>query len=117
MKHVQALALLAALSTSAAIAEEQSGDMSEGMGLIERGAMMFFRGLADEIEPDMDKMMEELEPALRGLADNIEPAFRELADMVGEMNMYHPPERMPNGDIILRRKTPLPSDPSGDIEL
>ena len=117
MKQLYACAVIGALMSGPAFAEEQSGDLSEGLGLMERGALMFFRGLTDEIEPELDKMMDELQPALRGLAENIEPAFRELADMIGEMNQYHPPERLPNGDIILRRKQPLPDEPSGDIEL
>jgi len=31
--------------------------------------------------------------------------------MIGDIDAYHPPEMLPNGDIILRRKTPLERGP------
>jgi hypothetical protein len=33
------------------------------------------------------------------------------------LNDYHPPEMMPNGDIILRHKLPAEMTPAPEIEL
>jgi len=74
--------------------------VDEGMDLIERGAEQFLRGLMDEIRPRLER----IEPELRGLADDLAPMFAELARLIDEIDAYHPPERLPNGDIILRRK-------------
>lgn len=127
---------------------EAPGDMREGMGLVEEGLMLFFRGLVQEMEPALEDMAREMEPALKGFAEEMEPAMRrfveemgprlsQLAELMGEMDDYHPPEKLPNGDIILRRKAPgeteperrdrpppgrlppghPPIDPEGEIEL
>jgi hypothetical protein len=39
--------------------------------------------------------------------------------MIGDLRNYHPPEKLPNGDIIIRRKTPaeILTDRGEDIEL
>ena len=41
--------------------------------------------------------------------------------MIEELNAYHPPEVLPNGDIIIRRKTELErqmeKNRDGEIEL
>jgi len=38
------------------------------------------------------------------------PAFGELMGKIDDLSVYHPPEMLPNGDIILRRKAPLDPD-------
>lgn len=72
--------------------------------------------------------MEEMEPALRdleGFAKDAAPLLQQLQErlgaVVGDLDVYDPPEIMPNGDIIIRRKEPLPEDvienPDGSIDL
>lgn len=92
--------------------------MSEGLDLLGQGAQLLFRGLMSEMEPalkDMGKSLSELEPLLR-----------DLAGKIGSVAEYHMPEVMPNGDIIIRRKEPLPPppvpepptpDPEAEIEI
>lgn len=82
--------------------------MREGLELLERGMRQFFEGLGDEMEP-----------ALRELAENMEPALRELLGLIEDFDAYHMPEMLPNGDIIIRRKTPLVPEeaPQGEIEI
>jgi len=96
---------LAALAPAAAQEGEpapapESDSLDEGMDLIERGAEQFLRGLMDEIRPRLER----IEPELRGLAEDMAPLFAELARLIDEIDAYHPPEMLPNGDIILRRK-------------
>ena len=105
MKHLFALALSASLLAAPAHAQ---GDMEEGLKRLEEGARQFFEGLADEMEP-----------AMRGLAARLEPTMRALLRLIDDFDAYEMPERLPNGDIIIRRKPPAPAlpDPEYGIEI
>lgn len=115
MKQIAAFTMAACLSLSPAIAETDdkvdNGEVSEGLNLMEEGAKLLLRGLMTEMEPALND--------LQGLADQMGPAFEELQGMIGDFTNYHAPEVMPNGDIIIRRKTPLKIEPkeNGEIEL
>lgn len=116
MKHIIYAASVACLMSVPATA--QDSDMSEGFNLIEEGVKLFFRGLSDEFEPQMEEFARQMEPALRGFIEEMGPAMRELGDMIGELDDYHAPEKLPNGDIIIRRKSPLAlTEPEGEIDL
>ncbi len=80
--------------------------MEDGFNLIEEGAKLLLRGLADEFEPMMEDLATEMEPKLRLFAKEMTPMLEKFAELFDSFDMYHPPERLPNGDIILRRKTP-----------
>lgn len=83
------------------------------MSLLERGMRLFFRGLMDEMEPAMRDMAEGMDEFVA----NVEPMLRELRRLMDDLTNYHPPERLPNGDIIIRRKTPEEMAPEGEIEI
>ena len=70
-------------------------DAEDGPGLIERGMRMMVEGLVAEMAPAMEQL-------------------RELTD---QLDAYHAPEVLPNGDIIIRRKTPLDAEPAPDAPL
>ena len=74
-------------------APPESSDLSEGLNLLEQGTQLMLRGL-----------MEELGPALKSLKGK-----------VIDLNAYQPPEVLPNGDILIRRK-PEPLE-DGEVEL
>lgn len=116
MKQIAALALSGFLLASPALAEDTQTDIDEGFNLVEKGMLLFFKGLTEELEAEMDDFAKELEPALKDFVTEMEPAMRgllesmgpkleELAELIGEIDDYHSPEKLPNGDIILRRKT------------
>ena len=101
MKTVAPLVLM--LSLSPAVAQEVP-PQPEGFSLMEEGAKLLFRGLMTEMEPALDEMgraLAEIEPTLRDL----QPAMRDLFAMVGDLHNYHPPVKLDNGDILIRRKT------------
>ncbi|MGC9418704.1 MAG: AAA+ family ATPase [Rhodovulum sp.] len=115
MDRLCALILAAALALAPATAQEAEsesapgGDMREGMDLLGEGMRLFFRGLSDE-----------LEPALRDLAETMQPAMQKLLEIVDDFDAYELPERLPNGDIIIRRKPdapPLDPDPEPGTEI
>jgi hypothetical protein len=112
------LALVLALAAPPVAAEEAvppEGDIEEGMSLFEEGAKLILRGLAQEMEPAMQDMAE----GMQDFAANLEPMLRELARMMGDLSAYHLPERLPNGDIIIRRKRPGEHEfgPGGETEI
>ena len=120
MKHFAAYSLVALLSlplASVAMAQESSDptEMSEGLDLLGEGLKLLMEGLGDEVEG----LAQEMEPALRDLAGQVGPAMQELLELVDDFNAYHLPEIMPNGDIIIRRKTPqeMEIEPEGEIEI
>ena len=98
---------------STGLAEED-----DGFSLMEEGAKLFMRGIIQEMEPaieELNALSQELEPALKQMMQEMGPAFAELLDKVDDITMYHPPEMLPNGDIILRRKQAEEAEtPEGD---
>ena len=70
-------------------AKADDTQLQEGMDLLGQGMQLLFEGLLDETRP-----------ALEG-----------VADALGDLRAYHPPEVLPNGDILIRRKTPLEDAP------
>lgn len=104
-----------ALTTQTAAAE----DTSDGRSLMERGAELFLEGLQREMAPtlqDLSEFADLLGPSLRSFWVQMGPAISELADKVEDWSAYHPPEILPNGDIIIRRKQPEPEQPETEPE-
>ena len=79
----------------------------QGVDLIERGAGILFRDLMDRVAPQLDQMRRDMGDAMSALG----PAVGDLARLVDDMQNYEPPERLANGDIILRRKPGAPPPP------
>ena len=59
-----------------------------------------------EVEEGMDLLSDGTRMLLEGLLGQMEPALRELQGALRELDAYHAPEILPNGDILIRRKTP-----------
>jgi hypothetical protein len=100
MKRVGLAALLSLSLSLPLTAQEGEEGLREGFDLLQEGTRLMLRGLLEELEP----------------------ALRDMRDRIGDLSAYHPPEILPNGDIILRRKVPLEPEeappPAGEeIEL
>ena len=74
---------------------------------------------AEEEERGRDLMAEALRLFMKGLMTEMEPAMEGIEGLLNDLNAYHPPEVLPNGDIIIRRRQPLEIDPEdeGEVEL
>ncbi|QYK43095.1 MAG: hypothetical protein KF887_08370 [Paracoccaceae bacterium] len=120
-----AIGLVVALSPPLRAQEAAPGG-DDGFSLMEEGARLLFRGLMQEMEPALDEMgraLQDIEPALREMG----PKLRQLVDLMGDVTQYEAPERMPNGDILIRRRPGAPPPPAlpglpapqpqGEIEL
>lgn len=108
MRLAAVLALALALPAAAQDTGAR-GDVGQGFDLLGEGARLILRGLAQEMEP-----------ALRGLGEDLaalRPVLEDLARMIGDVRNYHAPEMLPNGDIIIRRRAPVPVEPESEIEL
>ncbi|MBK0326985.1 hypothetical protein I5535_06710 [Rhodobacteraceae bacterium F11138] len=98
------------------LAAQQTEDLP---GLMERGMEMFMDGLREEMSPALENMRElaqEYGPALSSFLQEMGPAFGDMLDTVKDWTAYHPPEILPNGDIIMRKKTVQDPDPDAEAE-
>ncbi len=112
MRYPVAISFALALVAAPALAQED-----EGRSLMERGAEMFLEGLRRELEPaleDLRGMAGEYGPSMRSFFEEMGPAFMALLDEVKDWSRYEPPEILPNGDIIIRRKPDPDAEPSPD---
>jgi hypothetical protein len=100
----------ATLTFAPLAAQEAPPEEDFGGKLIEEGAKLLLRGLMSEAEPmldDMGRALNEMEPFLREMG----PKLMVLVDLMGDAENYEVPERMPNGDILIRRKAGAPPPP------
>lgn len=110
MKRMIPLVLVAGLASFPALAEEADEDSKS---LMSRGFEMFMDGLRQEMAPAMDDlkdMAEQVGPSMRSFLQEMGPALAGMMDQVKDWTRYYPPEMLPNGDIILRRR-PDPEAP------
>lgn len=117
MKHALTLALFLVASplTAQTLPPDVPEDAPEEPGLFERGAERLLRDFMDEMAPALDEAEQafrDMEPTFRAML----PMMRELAEMIGDIDHYHMPEKLPNGDILLRRKPDLPPEPERRLE-
>lgn len=120
MKRIASYILAVSLVPTLALAQD---DADQGTSLMERGAQLFVEGLLREMEPALDELSglaDEIGPALKEFTKEMGPALAEIIEQVEDWSAYHPPEILPNGDIIIRRKSDHPkkqSKPDDHIEL
>ena len=110
---MRAAILILALAATPALAEEDGG-AEEGLGLIDRGVELLLRDLLDRMDPAIEEFQKQMDPALEEFRNQMGPALEALRDRLEALGDYHPPEMLPNGDIIIRRKTPLQPLPEGN---
>lgn len=111
MRCLPALVLILAVAAPAAAQE------AEPPSAMERGLRLFLDGLMEEMGPAL-RDFEELTEDARPLLDRLQA---ELGGVIGDLDVYEAPEILPNGDILIRRKAPLPQgieeNPDGSIDL
>ena len=116
MKHY--IAIAATLAT--VLATPITAQEDDGRSLMERGAELFFEGLSQEMAPalnDLRGMAEEFGPSMKEFFEEMGPGLARILDEVKDWSMYHPPEILPNGDIIIRRKADPEDEDADEAEL
>lgn len=101
-------------------------DNDQGFDLMEEGARLLLRGLLSEMDPAIEELRDladEVGPKMQYFAQEMGPAFTQLLQQVDDFANYAPPEFLPNGDIIIRRRDTAPEfiphvdNDTGDVEL
>ncbi len=77
------------------------------MSLVERGIGIIAENLWSELGPDLNRLGENMGGALADLA----PVLQDLAVLVDDLGNYEAPERLENGDVLIRRKAGAPPPP------
>lgn len=86
----------------------QTGEAEDGASLIERGMGMLFDDLMTNIGPELDGLSNDL----AGAMDQLGPMVSDLSVLVDDISNYQTPERLANGDIIIRRDPGAPPPPT-----
>jgi hypothetical protein len=135
MRLMKKLALALTLAAAPVLAQDADPTPQaegDGFSLMEEGMNLLFRGFMTEAQPALDEMaqaLQQMQPALDALGEEIGPKITELFALVDDFTNYEMPVILPNGDILIRRTTPmdpkaapapeaLPQPgPNGEIEL
>ncbi|MEH6836092.1 MULTISPECIES: AAA+ family ATPase [Falsihalocynthiibacter] len=104
MRHFCFAIVAASFVAFPSIAERQGEP--DGADLLEQGLQLLFKELLSQIEPALKDF--------ETFGDELGPKVQELIEMIDDFRNYEAPEKMPNGDIIIRRIRPLKE---GEIEL
>ncbi|QBX34429.1 hypothetical protein E4191_06670 [Paracoccus liaowanqingii] len=108
MRHAFApLALTLALAFGPAQAQDDPTPAPEEPGLFERGLDGVFGDLFGGETPEAEGLANDLTGALRRMG----PVLQDLAAQVDDIRNYQAPERLPNGDILIRRRDDAPPPP------
>lgn len=96
---------LVLMLTASPLAAQEPAPPDDGPSLMEEGAKLFLKGLMAEVEPGLTEMQKTLD-ALGPQLEALKPEILKLIGMIDDVGNYHSPEKLPNGDILIRRKTP-----------
>ncbi len=116
MKSIVPLVFVTALASTPLSAQNEE---AEGRDLMERGMELLFEGLREEMSPALQRMREladEYGPAMGDFLEEMGPAFGNMLSEIKDWTAYHPPEVLPNGDIIIRKKIEPQEKPEADPE-
>lgn len=92
-------------------ASPDAGQMDEGLSLLEQGAQLFLRGLIEQVQPQMQEMQKGLDDfgtRMGSALDQAQPWITALSGLVDDFAYYDAPQRLANGDILIRRKPDAP---------
>lgn len=104
MKHF-CFAIIAALFIATPSAADTQSE-PDGADLLEQGLSLLFNELLSQIEPALKDF--------ETFGSDLGPKVRHLIELIDDFRNYETPEKLPNGDIIIRRIRPLKE---GEIEL
>jgi hypothetical protein len=100
MRKVIVTTLALGLATPAA-AQDGDGSVGDGLDLLGEGSRMILEGLMEDMRP----MLDEVRPFFE---EELVPLLERMGELVDDLSHYELPERLPNGDIIIRRSEDAP---------
>lgn len=107
---ILSLLLAAPLPALAEVPVPEVPPAEEGTSLMEEGLKMMMRGMMTELEPALEDMQGML-GELGDVTDQLGPQIQSILTLMGDVRFYDMPERLPNGDILIRRKADAPPPP------
>ena len=116
MRYLAQIMIVAAVFLAGPVSAQDEDEPS----LMERGAELFFEGLRQEMSPalkDLQALADQYGPSMRDFVGAMGPYFADIFAEVKDWTAYHPPEILPNGDIIMRKKTDeAEPEPEAEVE-
>lgn len=103
------LALLLALLATPAVAQTYEPPVADAPtdDPFQRGLDNILGNLLNKAQPSLDRLGQDL----GGLAQRLGPVLGELGDLMDDVRNYQAPERLENGDILIRRRADAPPPP------
>ena len=103
------------LAIAAPAAAQDNSELGEGLGLLGEGMGLILEGIMEEMRPAIEQARPYFE-------DEVLPFLDRMGELMDDLTAYELPERLPNGDIIIRRSPDAPpyvpdDGTDGDIEL
>ncbi|MGR3292247.1 MAG: AAA+ family ATPase [Paracoccaceae bacterium] len=95
MKQIVSMGLALFIGVAPLQAQDTEGEIERGFSLLQEGTRMLLEGLLRELGP----------------------ALLELEGRLIDLQAYHAPEILPNGDIIIRRRVPRQVPENGETDL
>lgn len=90
---------------------QDSAPEEDGTDLIGRGMGLLMENFMRELEPGLDQLGQDMS----GAFSNLSPVLKDLGVLIDDLRHYQAPERLENGDIIIRRRAEAPpAPPIGD---
>lgn len=90
---------------------QDSAPDEDATDLIGRGMGLLMENFMRELEPGLDRLGQDMTGAL----NNLSPVLEDLGVLIDDLRNYQAPERLDNGDIIIRRRADAPpAPPIGD---
>lgn len=86
---------------------QEEAPAEDGGDLIGRGLGMMMEQFLRDMEPELNTLTEDMS----GAFDKLVPILKDLAVQVDDLRNYEAPERLENGDIIIRRRADAPPPP------
>lgn len=114
MRALAPLILVAALAAAPALAQvyeppkadEAPKDSPAGDSL-ESGIENFLNNLLGQAQPHLDRLGQDLGDTLGAVG----PVFKDIGKLMDDVGNYQAPERLENGDILIRRRADAPPPP------
>lgn len=79
----------------------------DGPSLLERGLQGLMQDFIEDVGPDLNRLGQNMANTL----DRMAPVMDDLSVLVDDLENYQMPERLENGDIIIRRRADAPPPP------
>ena len=117
MRRFPALILAAALSLPVVVIAQQwtppgadqdpMPNEDSGGSVFERGMESFMQNMLKEAEPHLDRLGRDLGDTVNSLR----PVLGDIGKLMDDVKNYQAPERLENGDILIRRRADAPPPP------